>query len=187
MRFLVVFVFVFLVGCSPAPATPPTTATPVESPQSLPSDKVKVPARETDAPAQQSLTKKESPIPQPSADWQPSKDDFATLDHLIGGVAGTDSNVLKVQGDGTVTLTSSRQPHGNESSSSGTLSPEETRALFVKLLESKLLEMNEVSGSTVGTTLMVQINGVQDTVVVTNRQAETEAIFGVARAALVEK
>ena len=187
MRFLVVFVFVFLVGCSPAPATPSTTATPVESPQSLPSDKVKVPARETDAPAQRSLTKKESPIPRPSGDWQPSQDDFASLDHWIGGVAGTDSNVLKVQGDGTVTLTSGRQPGGEETTSSGTLDPAETKALFLKLLESKLLEMNEVSGSTVGTTLRVQINGVQDTVVVTTRQAETEAIFGVARAALVDK
>ena len=186
MRYLTVFVILFLIGCSPAPATPTAaTSTPASS-ESRESSK-KVLAENPEAASQQKLLKKESPISQPAADWQPSEDDFASLDHWIGGVAGTDSNVLKIRGDGTITLTSGRQPGGEETTSSGTLGPAETKALFLKLLESKLLEMNEVSGSTVGTTLRVQINGVQDTVVVTTRQAETEAIFGIARAALSNK
>jgi hypothetical protein len=181
----------FTVGCSPAPATSPTasatTTPPVASQEETPPRQQKIPSTEVDLPNPQTLIKKESPITQPSEDWQPSKDDFASLDHWIGGVAGTDSNVLKVQGDGTVTLTSGRQPGGEETTSSGTLDPAETKTLFLKLLESKLLQMNEVSGSTVGTTLMVQVNGVQDTVVVSTRRAEAEAIFGLARAATKEQ
>ena len=187
MQVFIILLALFLTGCSPAPATPPTTTPSAVSREEAPPEKQKIPAREVDPPNPQTLTKKESPITQPAEGWQPSQDDFASLDHWIGGVAGTDSNVLKVQGDGTVTLTSGRQPGGEETSSSGTLDPAETKALFLKLLESKLLEMNEVSGSTVGTTLRVQINGVQDTVVVSTRRAEVEAVFGVARAAVKEQ
>lgn len=103
----------------------------------------------------------------------------------VGGVAGTDSDELKVQGDGTVTSTAQSQPSEEGAKiRSGKLSAEEAKAVFQRLKDSRLLEQEEGPSGTTGTTLTVSIGGVVDSISVAGRRAEAEALLGNVRSAL---
>jgi hypothetical protein len=201
MRWLVLLLLLIsTVACSPNATTSPTPPkeAPVTSPTPPKETPVTSPSPAVTAEEEQEDRTEVEPKGLPAPELQPHNSsiewpkelretkptDRIVLNSYIGGVAGTDFDQISVSGDGTVTIESGRQggPGGKESKATHQITAEQTRVIFERVRDSKLLDHTEHMG-TVGATLTVVYNGQTDQVSVGGRVREAESVLSGARSA----
>ncbi len=197
MRTLLILLALVLPGCSPPVPTPlpspEMTDTAPASPAPSPVENSPVagtsPQEEALSPAEERVPADKIPrggdtAARASSIVWPDRlelkpDDSIEYATWIGGVAGTDSTEVSLSGDGKFRSRSGRSggPGGQNVDRSRTLTPEQTKAVFLKLKDSKLLDFDETAASTVGATLTVTLGGQKDSVTVLGRGGEVQEVL----------